>query len=70
MEKTHMFTRIGFVFLILASLWRQFAPRAAFMPPDLVDGSTGLLYGICFACLLIGLRTRSRQRHCVQAPPM
>jgi hypothetical protein len=54
--------RVGLVVMILAhaSLW-FLAPRADLWR-GLVDGVTGALFGISFACLLLAVRMNSRCR--------
>jgi len=51
----HM-TRVGLIFLVLASTARLSARRlAANVPESAVDLSIGLLYGVAIGCLLLGL---------------
>jgi hypothetical protein len=52
--------RTGLVFLIIASLWRWFGERATDFSSGIVDGSTGLFYGISIGCLTFGLWLQHR----------
>jgi hypothetical protein len=52
---------IGLVCLILAGLSRLFLHPTVSFVQDLVDGTTGLLYGISIGCLLLSLRRSDRQ---------
>jgi membrane associated rhomboid family serine protease len=54
--------RIGLVCMILASLSRWFLHPTPVFGQGLVDGTTGLLYGLSFACLLLSLRRAHRPR--------
>jgi hypothetical protein len=52
--------RIGFFFLILASLAKLSGNYVRDRPPEqIVDGGTGLLYGVSIGCLIVGLKRRS-----------
>ncbi len=44
----------GLLFLVLASLWRWFARHGAGLSEDLVDGISGLLYGMSIGLMLLG----------------
>ena len=62
---TDTLTRIGLVLLILAMGSRWFVHPSASMPAGIVDGGTGLLYGLSIGCLLIGIRrNRLRRASC------
>lgn len=52
---------IGLVSLILASLSRWFLHPTAGFGQGLIDGTTGLLYGVSIGCLLLSLRRTNRQ---------
>lgn len=52
---------IGLVCLILAGLSRWFLHPTPSSGPSLVDGMTGLLYGVSFACLLLSLRRTDQE---------
>ena len=54
--------RVGMSFLILASLARWFLRPSAGLPESVVDGTTGLLYGVAIACLLLSVALRGRRR--------
>jgi hypothetical protein len=52
--------RIGFVFLILASLARLSGNYvSARIPGPIVHGGTGLLYGVSIGCMIVGMKRRS-----------
>jgi hypothetical protein len=53
--------RIGLVFLILASLWRWFVHANATLSEGIVDGGTGLLYGVTIGALLLGIWLKARR---------
>ena len=53
--------RIGMSFLILASLARWFLHPSAKWSLGIVDGATGLLYGLAIGCLLLAVRQRRRR---------
>jgi peptidoglycan/LPS O-acetylase OafA/YrhL len=53
--------RVGLLFLILASGWKWFVRPSRGFPDTIVDGITGLLYGISIGCLLLGI-ARGRRR--------
>ena len=55
-----LFFFIGMVALLLASLWHWFARPSSRLPEDLVDGVSGLLYGIEIASLLLFVILRAR----------
>ncbi len=59
---TNVLIRIGLVFLILASLWKLFLHPSGNLSADLIDRGTGLLYGVSFGCLLLGLKRNGRGR--------
>jgi hypothetical protein len=48
---------LGLVCLILASLSHLFLHPTAGFGPGLVDGTTGLLYGVSIGSLLLSLRS-------------
>ena len=53
--------RIGAACLLLANLSRWFLHPTADFWQGLIDGMTGTLFGISFACLLLSLRRADRQ---------
>lgn len=61
--------RIGWLFLILASLWKYFVHSEVAFWGNFMDGVTGMLYGISMAGLLVGLRAKSRGRAGGQTEP-
>ena len=61
-QPVHTFggSEIGLVFLIIASVWRMVVVNFSAHPPsDLMDATTGVLYGVTIGCLLLGI-SRSR----------
>jgi len=52
--------QIGYVFLILASLTRWMLHPGPGLPQNLVDGITGLMYGVAIGALLMGLWKKRR----------
>jgi hypothetical protein len=62
-EKPQSLLRTGLFFLILASFANYFLPRLPSLPEAYADGGLGLLYGLAFGLLLLGIRRRSRARH-------
>ena len=44
----------GLLFLVLASVWKWTARYNAGMSEDLVDGISGLLYGMSIGLMLLG----------------
>lgn len=61
-SRTDTLTRIGLVLLILAVGSRWFLHPGASVPAGIVDGGTGLLYGLSIGCLLIGIRRNNLRR--------
>ena len=61
--------RIGMLFLLLASLWRWFLHPTAHFSAGIIDGATGLLYGVSIGCLLLGLKRNGRRRSTTDAGP-
>lgn len=53
--------RLGFVFLILASLGRYFLRPSAGLSEGVADGVHGFLYGVTIATLLLGLWMNRRR---------
>lgn len=53
---------IGFLLLIAASLLHFLVGRHLMPDNDLTDFLQGLLYGLCFASLLFGIRRNSRSK--------
>ena len=53
--------RVGMLFLLLASLWRWFSHPSAGFSARLMDGITGLLYGLSIGCLLLALKRNGRR---------
>lgn len=66
LNESRTLIRIGLVFLILANLAKWLLPRTGWVPTDLLDAVTGLLFGISIAALLLGL---SRKRSTPHATP-
>ena len=65
----HPLLRVGMLFLLLASVWRWFSlPSANFSAP-LVDGMTGLLYGVSIGRLLLALQRSGRRCSTTEAKP-
>jgi hypothetical protein len=54
-------TRIGLVTLILANLSRWFLHPTARLAENLTDGTTGFLFGVSIACLLLGIVMNHRR---------
>ncbi len=61
LKEPNTLMRIGLVCLVLGNLSRFVHPSSNF-PADLIDGMTGLLFGVSIACLLMSIRLRGR--HC------
>ena len=61
--------RIGMLFLLLASLWKWFLHPSGNLSAGLIDGMTGLLYGVSIGCLLLGLVRRGRPRSTPESRP-
>jgi hypothetical protein len=58
--KPDVMIRVGFVFMILGSLWRLLVHPNSFFTQNLIDGVMGLLYGICIGFLLVGIWRKNR----------
>ena len=54
--------RIGLLFLIAASLWRMVIERRQLLSESLTDFGGGLLYGVTFGCLGLGIWLTARRR--------
>ena len=63
----HTLMSIGMTALILANISHFFFHPAAHMAQELVDGMTGVLFGISIGCNLLSLRRADRQRACDEA---
>lgn len=58
--------RIGAACLLLANLSHWFLHPTADFWRGVVDGMTGVLFGVSFGCLLLGARLKSRRRASTQ----
>lgn len=52
---------VGLVSFLLASLSHWFLQPSARLGGNLVDATTGVLYGVAIGCLLLSLRRRNRE---------
>jgi hypothetical protein len=59
-DLTHLI-RIGAACLLLANLSHWFLHPATNFWREMVDGITGVLFGVSFGCLLLGARLKSRR---------
>jgi hypothetical protein len=55
--------RAGLLILLAAHACGRFSHPSANFPAGLLDGTTGLLYGLSFGCLLLSLK-RNGSRRC------
>ena len=69
MQGPNILIRVGLVFLILASFWKWFLHPGTHFSAGLIDGVTGLLYGVSIGCMLQGLRWNSRRRSTAEGEP-
>lgn len=53
--------QVGLVVLIVASLWKWFLTPDVLFSVDLTDGITGLLYGVSFGFMLLGIWKNARK---------
>ena len=53
--------RTGMLFLIFALLWMRFVHPSARFSDGIVDGMSGLLYGLSFGFLLLSVWRRGRR---------
>lgn len=60
-ESKSMF-RMGAVCLLLANLSRWFLHPSANFSQDLVDGATGVLFGLAIGSMLLAVRLNCRQK--------
>jgi hypothetical protein len=60
MKKINNTICVGLLFLMLASLSRWFLRDHAIISEDIADGVLGLLYGLSFGCMLLGMRRGCR----------
>jgi hypothetical protein len=64
LQRNRQFNRLlalGMMLLAVAGIARLFLEHHTLFFPGLADGITGLLYGLGFACILLGFR---RNRRC------
>ena len=54
--------RIGLVLMVLANLSTRFLHPTSDFGQGFADGVMGILFGISFGCLLLGMRLACRQR--------
>jgi hypothetical protein len=54
--------RVGLVCLVIASLSRWFLHPAATVVGNLVEGMTGVMFGLSIGCLLLAARLNGRRR--------
>lgn len=66
MKDATLLCRIGAVCLLLANLSHWLLHPTTDFWRGLVDGMTGVLFGISFGCLLLGAKLNSRRRDSTQ----
>jgi len=63
-------TRLGLVFLILASVARWLLHPTSVAGKDVADATIGLLYGLAIGCMLMGIwKARRTPQHPTPPPP-
>ncbi len=65
--RTNRLILTGYLFLALAGVFRYLVSHQIVPETNLTDAFQGLLYGICIASLLLGVRRLGSR--CSEAPP-
>jgi hypothetical protein len=66
LKDANFMIRVGAAFLLLANLSHWFLHPTADFWRGMVDGMTGVFFGVSFGCLLLGARLKSRRRASTQ----